>query len=250
MTEKPDQQIKIPAHVAIIMDGNGRWARARNMPRTVGHQKGLEAVKRAIEAAVELKISYLTLFGFSTENWSRPEAEVSELMRLLRYYLRSQTADLHKSGIKLRVIGDRTRLACDIVELIENAERLTVDNEALTLVIALNYGGRQDILQAAKQLADHAWRRNHQLTTTEIEALMPQFLYTAGIPDPDLMIRTSGEQRISNFLIWSCAYTEFVFSDTLWPDFKKADMEAAISEYNNRDRRYGGLKADKSGEGV
>lgn len=237
-------QPKVPRHVAIIMDGNGRWARGRNMPRTAGHQKGLEAVRRAIESSIELKIEYLTLFGFSSENWNRPKDEISELMRLLRYYLRSETAELHKSGIKLRVIGDRSALASDIVELIENAERLTTDNTKLNLVIALNYGGRQDILQAAKQIADHVWKHNHQLSTEEVEALLPQFLYTAGIPDPDLMIRTSGEKRISNFLIWSCAYTEFVFTDVLWPDFKKADMELAIGEYNNRDRRFGALKTE------
>ncbi len=237
-------------HVAIIMDGNGRWARARNLPRTAGHQRGIEAVKRAIEAAAELKIEYLTLFGFSSENWNRPKDEVSELMRLLRYYLRSETAELHKNGIKLRVIGDRTKLAADIVELIENAERLTTDNQRLNLVIALNYGGRQDILQATKQIADHVWKQNHQLTIEEVESLLPQFLYTAGIPDPDLMIRTSGEKRISNFLIWSCAYTEFVFTDVLWPDFSREDLEAALAEYNNRDRRFGGLKSDsKSSEG-
>ena len=240
---------EIPAtarHVAIIMDGNGRWARSRNMPRTKGHQKGLESVKRSIESAIELKVEYLTLFGFSSENWSRPKDEVSELMRLLRYYLRSETADLHKSGIRLRIIGDRSKFAPDIIELIENAERLTVDNKNLNLIIALNYGGRQDILQASKQLADHAWRHNHQLTEEEVEALLPQFLYTAGIPDPDLMIRTSGEKRISNFLIWSCAYTEFVFTDVLWPDFNKADFQAALQEYASRDRRYGGLKNTES----
>lgn len=230
-------------HVAIIMDGNGRWARARNLPRTAGHHKGIDAVKRAIEAAGQLGIEYLTLFGFSSENWNRPKEEVSELMRLLRYYLRSETAELHKNGIKLRVIGNRNGLDDDIVELIENAERLTADNTKLNLIIALNYGGRQDILQAAKQLADHVWRQNHQLTDEEVSSLLPQFLYTAGIPDPDLMIRTSGEKRISNFLLWACAYTEFVFLDTLWPDFQKGDLEAAISEYRNRDRRFGGLKA-------
>jgi undecaprenyl diphosphate synthase len=235
-----------PRHIAVIMDGNGRWAKARNLPRTAGHKKGLEAIKRAVESAADLKIEYLTLFGFSTENWNRPKDEISELMRLLRFYLRSETAELHKSGVRLRVIGDRTKFAADIIELIENAERITADNTKLNLVIALNYGGRHDILNAAKQLADHAWRNNHQLGEDEVEALFPQFLYTSGIPDPDLMIRTSGEKRISNFLIWSCAYTEFFFTDTLWPDFKKEDLQSAIQEYSNRDRRFGGLK---SGEG-
>ncbi len=243
MSDGPET-LKIPRHVAIIMDGNGRWARARNMPRTAGHQKGIESVKRAIGSSIDLGIEYLTLFGFSSENWSRPKEEISELMRLLRYYLRSETAEFHKNGIKLRVIGDRSRFAPDIVELIENAERLTADNSKLNLVIALNYGGRQDIVQAAKQLADHVWRQNHQLTDEEVATLLPQFLYTAGIPDPDVMIRTSGEKRISNFLIWSCAYTEFVFTDVLWPDFSKADLEAALTEYAARDRRFGGLKSE------
>lgn len=236
---------KTPRHVAIIMDGNGRWAKSRGLPRTAGHQKGIEAVKRAVTAAAELGVEYLTLFGFSSENWSRPKDEISELMRLLRFYLRSETAEFHKNNIKLRVIGSRRELDADIVELIENAERLTADNTKMTLVIALNYGGRQDILQAAKELADHVYKHNHQLSREEIDAIFPQFLYTAGIPDPDLMIRTSGEQRISNFLIWSCAYTEFVFTETLWPDFEKFDLEKSIHEFQNRDRRYGGLKSAK-----
>jgi undecaprenyl diphosphate synthase len=223
------------------MDGNGRWARARNLPRTAGHQKGIEAVRRALEAAGELGIKYLTLFGFSSENWSRPAEEIGELMRLLRYYLRSETADMHKNGIRLRVIGNRQKFDPDIVELIENAERLTADNTALNLTIALNYGGRQDILNAAGLLADHAWKQNHKLSEEEITAMFPQFLMTAGIPDPDLLIRTSGEQRISNFLIWACAYTEFYFTNTLWPDFSKADLEEALKEYAVRDRRFGAL---------
>ncbi len=234
-------QLAIPCHVAIIMDGNGRWARARNLPRTAGHQKGIEAVRRALEAAGELGIKYLTLFGFSSENWSRPAEEIGELMRLLRYYLRSETADMHKNGIRLRVIGDRHKFDPDIIELIESAERLTADNTTLNLTIALNYGGRQDILNAAGLLADHAWKQNHKLSQEEITAMFPQFLMTAGIPDPDLLIRTSGEQRISNFLIWACAYTEFYFTETLWPDFSKKDLEEALKEYSGRDRRFGAL---------
>ena len=234
-------QLAIPCHVAIIMDGNGRWARARNLPRTAGHQKGIEAVRRALEAAGELGIKYLTLFGFSSENWSRPAEEIGELMRLLRYYLRSETADMHKNGIRLRVIGDRHKFDPDIIELIESAERLTADNATLNLTIALNYGGRQDILNAAGLLADHAWKQNHKLSQEEITAMFPQFLMTAGIPDPDLLIRTSGEQRISNFLIWACAYTEFYFTETLWPDFSKKDLEEALKEYSGRDRRFGAL---------
>lgn len=241
MTEQPIVVDQVPRHIAIIMDGNGRWAKARGLPRTAGHQQGIEAVSRSIKAAAELGVEYLTLFGFSTENWSRPKDEVSELMRLLRFYLRAETADLHKNGIKLRVIGDRSVLAADIVEMIENAERLTAGNTKLNLIIALNYGGRQDVLQAAHTLVEHAFKQNRILSPDDVQTLLPQFLYTAGIPDPDLLIRTSGEQRISNFLIWACAYTEFVFLDSLWPDFQKSDMEAAIKIYQGRERRYGGV---------
>lgn len=232
-----------PTHIAIIMDGNGRWAAARGLPRTMGHQRGSEAVKRAVKSAQEMGIKYLTLFGFSSENWSRPESEVKELMRLLRSYLRSETAELHKNGIRLRVIGDRNGFDQDIVDLIDNAERLTADNRQITLVMALNYGGRHDILHAAHTLADYAAREKRKLSEEEVSALFPQFLMTAGIPDPDLMIRTSGEQRISNFLLWPCAYTEFVFTQTHWPDFDKEDLEKAVKEFTQRDRRFGNIKS-------
>ncbi len=245
MSDAP-QNPAAPKHVAIIMDGNGRWARSRGLPRTAGHQKGIESVKRAVEAAGDLGIEYLTLFGFSSENWSRPQDEVSELMRLLRYYLRSETAELHKNGVRLRIIGDRARLDSDIVEMLDNAERLMADNTRINLTIALNYGGRQDVMQAAGQLAEHAWKQNRKLEPQEIEALFPQFLMTAGMPDPDLMIRTSGEQRISNFLIWQCAYAEFYFSETLWPDFGKADLEEALKAYATRDRRFGALSTSQA----
>lgn len=230
-----------PKHIAIIMDENGRWANARGLPRTAGHQKGAEAIKRTLGAARELGVKYITLFGFSSENWARPEGEVKELMRLLRAYLRSETADLHKNGICLRVIGDRRAFDQDIIDLIENAENLTAENTEITLIMALNYGGRQDLMHAARALADHAYKEKRKLSEEEINALFPQFLMTAGIPDPDMMIRTSGEQRISNFLLWPCAYSEFVFTETLWPDFGKKDLEHAINEFNRRDRRYGGL---------
>ncbi len=241
MTDK-----KIPRHIAIIMDGNGRWAKSRGLPRTAGHKKGIETLRRVIENVTDIGVEYLTLFGFSTENWSRPQDEVGELMRLLRAYLRAETAELHKANVKLRVIGDRRAFAPDIIELIENAERLTADNTGLNLVMALNYGGRQDILHAANLLADHAWREKRKLTEDEVNGLLPQFLMTAGIPDPELMIRTSGEQRISNFLIWPCAYTEFVFTETLWPDFSRKDIEDAITEFGKRDRRFGGVKTSQA----
>lgn len=228
-------------HVAIIMDGNGRWAKARGLPRTAGHKQGVEAARKAVKSAVELGVEYLTLFGFSSENWSRPETEISDLMNLLRFYLRSETAELHKSGARLKVIGDRDALAKDIVKLIESAESLTQDNVKITVVIALNYGARQEIMRAAHRLIEDY--RDKDISLMELEGVFPDYLTTAGVPDPDLLIRTSGERRISNFLLWQCAYTEFVFTDTLWPDFNHASFEAAIAEYNDRDRRYGALSA-------
>ncbi|MDD3020058.1 MAG: isoprenyl transferase [Alphaproteobacteria bacterium] len=245
MKQLENPNLNIPTHIAVIMDGNGRWAAARGLPRTMGHQRGSEAVKRITHAAAELGVKYLTLFGFSSENWSRPESEVKELMKLLRSYLRSETAELHKNGIRLRVIGNRRDFDQDIIDLIDNAERLTADNRKITLVMALNYGGRNDILHAANALADYAAREKRKLSEEEVEALFPQFLMTSGIPDPDLMIRTSGEQRISNFLLWPCAYTEFVFTNTLWPDFDKQSLEQAIEEYNRRDRRFGNIASTK-----
>lgn len=230
---------RIPRHVAIIMDGNGRWARARGLPRTAGHRKGVEVVRRTVESAASLGIEYLTLFGFSSENWKRPADEVGELMRILRHYLRAETAELHKNNVRLRVIGDRAGLAPDIVTLIENAEDLTRLNGKITVVIALNYGGRNEILRAAQALARDCTKRGIEPDFERIEKLFPDYLMTAGIPDPDLLIRTSGECRISNFMLWQCAYAEFVFLDTLWPDFGQGDLEAAIAEYARRERRFG-----------
>jgi undecaprenyl diphosphate synthase len=232
----------LPRHVAIIMDGNGRWATSRGLPRTMGHQKGAEAVRRVVESAADMGIDYLTLFGFSSENWKRPAEEVSELLRLLRYYLRAETAELHKSGIRLRVIGRRSDFDDDIIKMIDQAEDLTKDNTKLTLMIALNYGGRMDLLHAAEQLADHAVRAGKTPSREEVEALFPAMLMTAGVPDPDILIRTSGEQRISNFLLWQCAYAELVFTPTLWPDFNRVDLEQAMQDYARRERRFGGLR--------
>lgn len=228
-----------PKHIAIIMDGNGRWAKARGLPRTAGHKQGAESARRVVKAATELGVRYLTLFGFSSENWNRPDSEIKDLMNLLRYYLRSETAELHKNGARLRVIGDRTGLDDDIVKMIENAEELTEDNSAITVVMALNYGGRNDILHAVRRL--HNAHLGQKLSFETVEAQFPGFLMTEGVPDPDLLIRTSGEQRISNFLLWQCAYSEFVFTDTLWPDFDKAELEQALAVYAERDRRFGAL---------
>ncbi|WP_207458505.1 isoprenyl transferase [Azospirillum sp. SYSU D00513] len=230
----------VPTHVAVIMDGNGRWAKARGLPRTAGHKKGVDAVRRTVEAARELGIGYLTIFSFSSENWRRPEEEVSDLMQLLRFYLRSEIAELHRGGVRLRVIGDRTRLSKDIVQLIEKAEALTDGNRALTLVVALSYGSRQEIAQAARRLAEEVWKGQRDPASIDEDALEAR-LFTADIPDPDLIVRTSGEKRISNFLLWQAAYSEFVFLDTLWPDFGKRDLEAAIEEFHRRERRFGAI---------
>ena len=229
-----------PKHVAIIMDGNGRWAKARGLPRTAGHRKGVEAVRRTVEAARELGVPYLTMFGFSSENWRRPEGEVFDLMQLLRFYLRSEIAELHKNGVRLRVIGDRSKLSGDIVTMIEKAEELTRTNKELNLIIALSYGARQEIVEATRQMVRDALEG--RLSPDEItEESFSARLLTRDIPDPDLLVRTSGEQRISNFLLWQSAYTELVFVDTLWPDFTKRDLEDAIREFNQRDRRYGAV---------
>jgi len=227
-----------PVHVAIIMDGNGRWAKARGLPRAFGHQRGAEAVRRTVAGAVEIGISYLTLFGFSSENWKRSAAEIDDLMALLRFYLRSEIAELDRNGVRIRVIGDRVRLADDIVALIDEAERRTRANVRLNLTVALSYGGRSEITLAARRLA--AAVKAGELAPEDIdEAAFARHLLTAGIPDPDLVIRTSGEKRISNFLLWQLAYAELVFLDRLWPDFSKGDLEDAIREYHGRDRRYG-----------
>jgi undecaprenyl diphosphate synthase len=228
----------LPRHIAIIMDGNGRWAQARGLPRIAGHRQGAEAVRRTVRAAGELGIPYLTLFGFSSENWKRPLAEIDDLMGLLRHYLRGEIAELHQNNVRLRVIGDRERLASDIVTLIANAETLTRNNTGVNLTIALSYGGRAEIVAAVRAIATGAV--DGRLSPEAIdEAVISRHLFTVGIPDPDLLIRTSGEQRISNFLLWQCAYSELVFTKTLWPDFGQADLEQAIADFGGRERRYG-----------
>jgi undecaprenyl diphosphate synthase len=229
------------------MDGNGRWAQARSLPRTMGHQRGVEAVRRVVKDAAELGVQYVTLFGFSTENWSRPVDEIKELMRLLRMYLRSETAELHSSNVRLRVIGRREELEGDIVTMIEQAETLTQNNTGITVVIALNYGGRQDILGAAAKMAETMQAQGIAPTYENAEEYFTQNLSTSGIPEPEILIRTSGEQRISNFLLWQCAYSELCFTQTLWPDFSRADLEAAIADFQKRDRRFGGLSSRQRG---
>lgn len=232
------EQPIIPAHVAIIMDGNGRWAKERGLPRIEGHRRGARAVREVVTAARETGVAYLTLFGFSSENWRRPADEVSELMGLLRRYLKSEIADLHKNGIQLKVVGDRDKLPKDIVTLIEESEGWTAENHTMTLILALSYGGRHEIADAAKRIAKSAALGLINADAID-EDVFAAHLDTAGIPDPDLMIRTSGEARISNFLLWQMAYTEFLFVDKKWPDFGKDDFSNALLEFQRRDRRYG-----------
>jgi len=225
-------------HVAIIMDGNGRWAKARNLPRTAGHKRGVEAVGESVRGAISSGVSYLTLFGFSSENWKRPAEEIRDLMGLLRLYLNSEVKELHKEGVRLLVIGDRDNLDNDIIKLIQTSEKMTQENTRLTLIIALSYGGRAEILHAAIRIVEDVAHGVLQTSDIDEDAFSSR-LFTADIPYPDLLIRTSGEQRLSNFLLWQCAYTEFIFLDILWPDFTELHFENAVIVYNNRERRYG-----------
>jgi undecaprenyl diphosphate synthase len=232
----------MPRHVAIIMDGNGRWAAARGLPRGEGHRRGVEALRKTVRAAGELGICYLTIFSFSAENWSRPAAEIRDLMGLLRRFIRNDLAELHRNGVKVRVIGERRDLEPEILGLLEEAEALTRDNDALTLVVAFNYGARQEIARAAARLAAEvkAGRIEPEAVTAD---LLGKNLDAPDLPDPDLIIRTSGELRLSNFLLWQAAYSELVFVPTYWPDFDRAALEDAIAEYHRRERRFGGLIA-------
>jgi undecaprenyl diphosphate synthase len=227
-----------PLHIAIIMDGNGRWAKSRNLPRTAGHQQGAEALKDILEGCKEFGIKHLTLYAFSSENWKRPQTEITDLMGLLRLYLNRELATLHKNNICIRIIGDRTRLDKDIQDKITECEQLTQHNTALHLTIALSYGSRQEIAHAARRVAEEV--ASGRLSADDVtEESFSQYLYTAGTPDPDLLIRTGGEERLSNFLLWQSAYTELYFTDILWPDFKKEGLRAAIEEFKRRERRYG-----------
>jgi len=230
-------------HVAIIMDGNGRWAKRRGMPRALGHRAGVNALKRTVEAAPDLGVGVLTVFGFSTENWSRPAHEVSELMGLLKAYVESDLERLAREGVRVRIIGRRTGLAADIQEIIERAERRTASNTKFILQVAFNYGGRADIADAARAFAEAVERGEAKASDLD-EAAFEGLLSTSAAPAPDLIVRTSGEQRISNFLLWECAYAELVFQDVLWPDYGPEALSAAIAEYRGRDRRYGGIAVD------
>lgn len=225
-----------PAHIAIIMDGNGRWAKARGLPRSAGHRAGVEALRRTVRLVGDMRIPWLTVYAFSSENWSRPVAEVTDLMGLLKIFIRRDLAELHQNGVKVHVIGERANLAPDIRKLLEEAEALTRANTSMNLVIAFNYGGRDEIVRAVRRLAEEG------LSTADITAeSFANRLDTAGMPDPDLVIRTSGEQRLSNFLLWQAAYAELVFLPCYWPDFSVADLIQAVDVFAARDRRFGGV---------
>jgi undecaprenyl diphosphate synthase len=231
--------------VAIIMDGNGRWAAERGLPRSMGHRKGVEAVRRTVQAAIEFKISYLTIYSFSSENWSRPADEILDLMALMKRFIRQDLAELHQNNVRIRVIGERHKVDPELLALIDEACDLTVLNTALTLVIAFNYGARTEIATAARRLAAQALDGKISLDQITPDAITAA-LDTHDIPDPDLLVRTSGEMRISNFLLWQLAYTEFVFVDAYWPDFGRDLLEQAIGEFRARDRRFGGLSKRSS----
>lgn len=236
---RPPSGKAVARHVGIIMDGNGRWAQARGLPRFEGHRRGVEAVRRAVRAAIECGVEFLTIYSFSTENWSRPPEEVSMLMGLLKRFIRNDLADLHVNDVRVRVIGRREGLPSDIGALLAEAEDLTAGNRGLKLVVAFNYGGRQEIVEAARRLASLV--KSGALDPEAIDAqALESRLETQGIPDPDLIIRTSGEQRLSNFLLWQAAYAEFVFLPIHWPDFDKAAFVSALEQYAARERRFGG----------
>ena len=231
-----------PTHVAIIMDGNGRWARARGLPRAAGHAQGAEAVRRTVRAAKKLGIRYLTLYGFSLENWKRPKKEITDLMGLLRLYLRKEIDELDREGIRIRFIGERALLEPDIIRLIEASEHKTQWNTALDLTVALSYGSRQEISMAAQQLARDVAAGQIDPEAIDENALNNR-MFTFDLPDPDLIVRTSGEKRVSNFLLWQAAYAELMFIDVLWPDFSIEDLEKLVVEFGRRERRYGNITA-------
>ncbi|MFN7024221.1 MAG: isoprenyl transferase [Pseudorhizobium sp.] len=238
----------IPEHVAIIMDGNGRWAKKRGLPRTIGHNKGVEAVRETVKAAGEAGVKFLTLFAFSSENWSRPISEVEDLLGLLRRFIRRDLADLHRENVRIRIIGEREHLRSDILPLLLEAEETTRNNTAMTLVIAFNYGSRNEIARAVTRIAEDV--AAGRLKPSDIEPdMISARLDTAGIPDPDLIIRTSGEERLSNFLLWQAAYSEFVFLPVFWPDFDRQQFNDALRVFASRDRRFGGLSPVTSAVG-
>ncbi|MEL6323900.1 MAG: isoprenyl transferase [Pseudomonadota bacterium] len=240
VTNPQGPSLEVPRHVAIIMDGNGRWANARGLPRTAGHERGVEALRRTVEGARDLGIEYLTVFSFSTENWRRPLAEVDVLFGLLRAYVRRDLDRLTREGVRVRVIGNRAGVPQDIADLIERAEDRTIQNTRAHLTIAFNYGGRDEIVRMMRKIAEAV--KAGQVSPTDIDdTVIERWLDTAGLPDPDLLIRTSGEMRISNFLLWQVAYAEIEIMDVLWPDFDKSHLEQAIAAFRRRERRFGNV---------
>ena len=235
------EELKIPAHVAIILDGNGRWAKKRGLPRNMGHAEGCRTVERTVEDAARLGIRYLTVYGFSTENWKRDAEEVGALMQLFRYYVKRLLNIAKKNNVRVKMIGERSRFTQDIIDGINRLEEETRDNTGLTFIIAVNYGSRDEIVRAVRKMANDCVQGKLEAEAIG-EETVSGYLDTAGIPDPDLLIRTSGEQRLSNYLLWQLAYTEFYFTDVLWPDFNKEELVKAIEKYNRRDRRFGGVK--------
>lgn len=231
----------IPKHIAIIMDGNGRWAKKRKLPRTMGHKAGVETIRRVLKEADKLGVKYMTLYAFSTENWKRPKDEVNALMKLLIQYLRQEINELHKNGVKINVLGDISKLPLECQKEINSSVVKTENNTGITMNIALNYGGRDEIIRATKLIVEDIL--SGKIKKEDIDdKIFEEHLYTKRIPDPDIIIRPSGEQRLSNFLLWQCAYSEFWYSDICWPDFKEEDLRKAIYDFQNRDRRFGGIK--------
>lgn len=232
---------RIPKHIAIIMDGNGRWAKAKNLPRSMGHKAGVETIRRIIKEADKLGVKYMTFYAFSTENWKRPKDEVDALMKLLVQYLRQELEELHRNSVVIRVLGDISRLPDECVKEIERSKEKTKNNTGIVMNFALNYGGRDEIIRATKFIAESV--KKGELNPEDItKEVIESYLYTHDMPDPDIIIRPSGEQRLSNFLLWQCAYSEFWYSNINWPDFKEKDLRKAIFDFQNRERRFGGLK--------
>lgn len=242
---QPQIRLVPPRHIAIIMDGNGRWAAEKGLPRSAGHKQGIEALRRTVKAAADSGVEFLTVYSFSTENWSRPKAEVQFLLQLFRRFIRQDVAELHGNGIRIRMIGTREGLERSLVTMIEDAERLTAQNTGMTLVVAFNYGSRQELVRAVQALASQAQNGRLEPGSITLEALAAQ-LDTSDMPDPDLMIRTGGEERLSNFLLWQSAYTELVFTPQYWPDFDGPTLQKAIDTFHSRDRRFGGLKVQSA----
>jgi undecaprenyl diphosphate synthase len=245
MLQSQPPSVPVPRHIAIIMDGNGRWAADRGLPRTAGHKQGIVALRRTVKAASDLGVQVMTIYSFSTENWKRPKTEIIFLLDLFRRFMRQDVAELHAAGIKIRMIGEREGLERPLIKMINDAEGLTANNTGMTLVVAFNYGGRQELLKAFKGLARDVVEGRTALDDLSQNSIVAH-LDTAGWPDPDLLIRTGGEERISNFLLWQCAYTEFVFMPEFWPDFDAALLNRAIATYHCRDRRFGGLKVQSA----